>query len=615
MLQAQSKSKLSRQPSNQSYLEQAKKLRDEDPEKAIKFLEKAIRSSKRDSDYATDAEAYFLLGNIYEEIGQNDLALQRYIRADRLFELTDLKELRAENYYRTASIQLLNKQTQQAQNSFSLCLDYSQENDLRTRCTEGLAQVNFALGNFTEGYTYLDKIAESPTVDSATISRVEAKRSQGYIQQNDYSNARIAYDNSVSNLPQQKKTKKARKDLEIVEETKEQLLRMDTISPVEQIEVRQLNMLKLKEIAAPNSNYIAENLALADLYIRKNELDKAAEFIRESEISIEPSTDAARVAEVFKKSSELNNLRGDFQAALIDYQRFIQANDKAITVKEAELNRQIEIVKTQQNIDLFEKDYDLAEKDRSLMQSQLQTQKIIIGFLLLLLLGAGIFFYISWKNIRERRRANQMLLLKSLRTQMNPHFIFNSLNSVNSFIAKNDEKAANKFLAEFSGLMRKVLDYSQKDFITLAEEIELNELYLKLEHFRFRDKFDFEFIKDIQADGQETEVPPMLIQPFIENAVWHGLRYKKEKGKLTVKVLQHSDKLVVKITDNGIGRKNSKALKTQNQRKIKSTGLANVEQRISLINEIYRKNYKLEIQDFKPEQAEPGTAVTVQISI
>ena len=609
-LTAQEKSRYSKKTQEETYLEEARRLREKNPEKAIKFLEKAIRSSKETSNYAVDAEAYFLLGSIYEDIGQNDLALQRYVRASRLFELTEVKQVRAQNYYRMGLLQLSDNQEGSARESFTFCRDFAIENDLKNLCAEGLARVSFKEENYDEGFTILEEVEEEKVnMDSMTRSRVEAQKADAYIQQNDYSNARAAYDNSVNSIPQAPRAKKAKaKDFEYIEEMKEKLIQMQPENEAEQIEIRELNARKLAELDVPNSNYISENLKLADIYVRKNELEKAAEFVKKSEAGINENTEAAKVAEVFKKSSEIKNKIGNFADAAKDYDRYIAVNDVALKEKEADLVQLIEIVKNQQSIDLLEKDFVLEEKEKMLLESQLNTQKIIIGLLSLLLVGAGIFFYFLWRNVKERRRANQMLLLKSLRTQMNPHFIFNALNSVNNFIAKNDEKAANKFLSEFSRLMRKVLDYSQQDFISLSEEVELNELYLKLEHFRFRDKFDFEFTKDIQLDGQEIDVPPMLIQPFIENAVWHGLRYKKEKGKLTVNVSQIADKLIVIINDNGIGRAKSRELKTQNQRNYKSTGLANVERRIDLINEIYGKNYAVEIRDL-----EEGTEVEIQI--
>jgi len=191
---------------------------------------------------------------------------------------------------------------------------------------------------------------------------------------------------------------------------------------------------------------------------------------------------------------------------------------------------------------------------------------------------------------------------------MNPHFIFNALNSVNHFIAEQDERTANKFLSEFSQLMRLVMENSQEDFIPLFKEQEILALYLKLEHYRFRDKFDYTIDTDESINAEAIEVPPMLIQPYIENAVWHGLRYKEEKGMLTLRFYQEDKTLMVEITDNGIGRKRSAALKTANQKKHNSTGLKNIQERLGIINKVYKANYQVTIEDL-----EPGTRVRIQL--
>ena len=306
-------------------------------------------------------------------------------------------------------------------------------------------------------------------------------------------------------------------------------------------------------------------------------------------------------------------MNGKLDNALIDLEKYIAAKELSIDNLEKDLSNQIEVVKGQKKIDIGRKEYDLDLKDKAYMQSQLVFQKIIIGLLSLLLLASAIFFYFLQKNVKSKRRANQLLYIKSLRTQMNPHFIFNALNSVNNFIAKNDEKAANKFLSDFSKLMRKVLDYSEKDFIDVDEELELNELYLKLEQFRFRDKFEYSFTNNLEMDTSDIQIPPMLIQPLIENAVWHGLRYKEEKGKLDVDIKEENENIIVTVSDNGIGREKSKALKTNNQRKYKSTGLENISKRLDLINKIYKKNYQIEISDLNSDKEDQGTKVLIKI--
>ena len=205
-----------------------------------------------------------------------------------------------------------------------------------------------------------------------------------------------------------------------------------------------------------------------------------------------------------------------------------------------------------------------------------------------------------------------MLALKSLRAQMNPHFIFNALNSVNSFIAKNDERSANSYLSDFSMLMRAVLENSDEDYIPISKELELLELYVKLEHSRFPEKFDYKIKVDEQLARDEFFIPPMLLQPFIENAIWHGLRYKEEKGSLEIHLQQpEEDQLQITISDDGIGRAKSSKLKTSHQKKQKSKGLGIISKRIAILNSMYQNKIAIAVSDLLPDKS--GTKVVVTL--
>ena len=217
-----------------------------------------------------------------------------------------------------------------------------------------------------------------------------------------------------------------------------------------------------------------------------------------------------------------------------------------------------------------------------------------------------------YKSNQQKKITNNLLALKSLRSQMNPHFIFNALNSVNSFIAQSDERAANKYLTDFSTLMRAVLENSEKDFIPLSREIELLSLYLKLEHARFREKFDYTLEIDEKVNVDAFFIPPMLLQPYIENAVWHGLRYKKDKGHLEVKLLQKDkETLLITITDDGIGRQKSRELKTKNQLLQRSKGMNNVSSRIAILNDMYKDKLSVKVTDLHENGA--GTQVVLEL--
>ena len=146
--------------------------------------------------------------------------------------------------------------------------------------------------------------------------------------------------------------------------------------------------------------------------------------------------------------------------------------------------------------------------------------------------------------------------------------------------------------------MRSVLENSEQDYIPLAKELNLLELYIKLEHSRFPDKFDYKITIDEALDIPSFQIPPMLLQPYIENAIWHGLRYKDEKGVLEVSVCSKGDnELEICVSDDGIGRKKSAELKTQNQKKQKSKGMGNIKQRVSILNDMHKDKVAIQILD------------------
>jgi len=267
--------------------------------------------------------------------------------------------------------------------------------------------------------------------------------------------------------------------------------------------------------------------------------------------------------------------------SLIDVKLF-QINEERIEELEKEKSFQAQLIKktSRYNIMLF------------------SSVVLLLIFLLLLVKG--------WFSIRRR---NKRIALQSLRREMNPHFIFNSLNSINQFIAENKELEANKYLSAYSNLMRRMMENSNKDYIPLADEIEQIKQYLDLEKLRFSDKFDYEIIIDPEIDLDSEKIPNMLIQPNLENAIWHGLRYRESKGKLYVNFNKQGKHHTVIIEDNGIGIEKSKALKTENQKKHSSRGQMNVQERIRLLNELYHSEISCEVG----EKIGHETGVTVKI--
>lgn len=207
--------------------------------------------------------------------------------------------------------------------------------------------------------------------------------------------------------------------------------------------------------------------------------------------------------------------------------------------------------------------------------------------------------------------------LDSLRNQLNPHFLFNSLNSINYFISTHDQISANQFISGFSRLMRAILNNSEAEYIPLEKELEALQDYCKLEHLRFGDKFDYSLLVDEQIQIDEIEVTPTMIQPFVENAIWHGVRYLEgKKGLVTIEFRPGSvTHICCLITDNGIGRKASSKRKTDEQRKKRSKGMAIIRERLEMINAIRKLACTITVKDLYPERVETGTCVTIDIPI
>ena len=252
------------------------------------------------------------------------------------------------------------------------------------------------------------------------------------------------------------------------------------------------------------------------------------------------------------------------------------------------------------------------EKEKGLQDQLIEKKNTFSYFLVGGILLVIIFLLFLVKAFYSVKNKNREIALQSLRREMNPHFIFNSLNSVNQFIAENKELEANKYLSSYSNLMRNVMENSNKDFISLSNEIELVKKYLDLEHLRFNEKFDYKIIVDEKLDPDSTLIPNMIMQPQLENAVWHGLRYKEIKGMLEIKFSIDSKIICIKIEDDGIGLSKSKELKTLNQKTHVSRGLNNTMERIKLLNELYKKKIELNIIEKTETQ---GTIVEIRFPL
>ena len=241
--------------------------------------------------------------------------------------------------------------------------------------------------------------------------------------------------------------------------------------------------------------------------------------------------------------------------------------------------------------------------------------RLVLFLMIVLVLALIIFSYNQRIRMNAQKKQNE-LRLESLRGQMNPHFIFNSLNSINYFISQNDRLSANRYIADFSRLIRSFLGNLSKEYIPFESELETIKDYLQLEHLRFGDKFDYKLIVAEDFEPENKRIFPGMVQPFIENAIWHGVRgLIDRKGSITINFLPGSpDHCLCVIKDDGIGRKLSLERKSMVPGK-KSNGIAIVSERLKIINHIRNKDFKLIIEDLYPDREETGTRVSIEIPL
>jgi len=281
----------------------------------------------------------------------------------------------------------------------------------------------------------------------------------------------------------------------------------------------------------------------------------------------------------------------------------------------------------------FKKQLDhiaMLDKDNRIKEEKLKRESLLKWILFACTLIAALSGVVIYKNLSLKRKNEKLesrhkqtqlqqhvteVEMQALRAQMNPHFIFNCLSSINRFILKNETEAASNYLTKFSRLIRMVLTNSKKPFISVEDELEMLCLYLDMEKLRFKDSFDYRVSLINSIDTGNAFVPPLLLQPFAENAIWHGLMHKEGHGHLEIELSIDNKILTCAITDNGIGRTKAAELKSKSVQKEKSMGLQITTERLALLNTGQDVQTFFNIEDLTDNEGKSaGTRVILKMS-
>jgi len=321
------------------------------------------------------------------------------------------------------------------------------------------------------------------------------------------------------------------------------------------------------------------------------------------------------ISNVYEKYSKNYELLGNSLKALEYYKKFKIYSDSAMNNS---LNEKI--------VD-FQTRYNVQEKESKIELQQAQIEKskntiifIIVTSVFLIVIGVLIYFRTKNKKETEKIKSEKEILeleQKLLLSQMNPHFIFNSLNSINTFLLLNDSKTTSKYLTDFAKLMRLILESSSKELISIENEIKILEYYLKLEQLRLNHKFEFTFdISDeIIEEHSELLIPPLLLQPFVENAILHGVSALDKNGLISIKMfILEKDFIQIGIEDNGVGR--TAISQNANSPHHHSMATKISEERIEGIQIKYNKKCSINIVDLYNKEKQPsGTKVIIVLPI
>lgn len=358
---------------------------------------------------------------------------------------------------------------------------------------------------------------------------------------------------------------------------------------------------------------------LGMIEIEKKNLQSAIGYYNEA-LAIAKSENARDLMkDLYYAMYEACYAKGDYKRSIDYYKQHVSLKDSIFTKagndKILELETRYKTEKKESEIRFLKKTEEL--QAREINRQKNQKLYIIIISAFILITGMLIFnrFKLKQKQYKmELEKKNMDIEQKLLRSQMNPHFIFNSLNSIQSYISANNMFLAMSYLSKFARLMRLILDNTRKPYISLDDEINTLQLNIELEQIRFKNKFDFKIEVEDGIIPTDILIPPMLLQPYVENAIKHGLLKLGKKGMLTISYATRDNILICNIRDNGIGREAAAGFSGARKAGHRSLGMEVTGERLNIMKKQSGENITATITDLKDENKQPaGTNVEVKI--
>lgn len=558
---------------------------------------KKLKKAMETKNEPAQADSYYNIGETFFNGGNFAKSEEYYTKAKKLYEKLNDKPNIEKATRRLAQSQEKQNKITPAISNYSIAAQMSYSEKSKAVNSNDAARLSSPTPELTAEAIQNNINLTKKENDQGDLAESYSQLADVNLRQKDVSSAEenlnIAYKISKKEAPQQALAINQKladlyienKNFEKAIEAKKKVLKEDFV----------------KENSQEKVNQIQE---LADIYIKKNDPKEAVDLLKNAYGIALDKGHTLEAQKSVKKLDSLYAISGNIDASVQLYRDFLGKLPNLVSKDRSLVDNKI-LEDTEQRISQLEKEKEL--KDELIRKKNVFNYSLIGA--LILMTGLIIFIFRTLKKVQTK---NKKIALQSLRREMNPHFIFNSLNSVNHFIATNNELEANQYLTKFSKLMRGVMENSTEDFIPFQQELDLLQNYLALEKTRFADKFDYEIEVDESLNMQNLQIPGMLIQPFLENAVWHGLRYRVDKGFLKLSFEKSETHLKILIEDNGIGIEESKKQKTEHQKTREGRGMKNTLERIQLLNDLYKKDITCSVKD---KENSNGVLVTIQINL
>ena len=537
-------------------------------------------------------QAYFGLGNILESAGKLDKALEYSIKAMEYFErnqyLKSLNRTRANVSYIYLKINELEKARK-----------------LILKSNAYYAQIG-ADRQLMNGFSRLGTLFLQQEMYDSSIFYLQKALKIADSLQDDYVRGQLLL-NKGNTYRQQKNFKAAKTNYK------------EAIAIMKNIEAKPGDLISAYTGLMLCQSYLGQSESNASIRKKAESLESRVEELNQRK-------------EYFQSLYLVDSLSNDYETALGNYLRYVALKDSLFNEKVSEQLLEIE---TKYETDKIRNEKELADKRAALAEAESEQNQllfisaVVITFLIII---TGTFYYL---RLKQKRRAEIIALelkesqkrlaiekqyrdseLKALKAQMNPHFIFNVLNSIQEFIILNEKEMASEYLATFAELIRSYLHYSNQGYITVSEEMDALDKYMQLESLRFGEKLSYKL--EVDTDHLlDSKIPTMIVQPYVENAIKHGLFNKEGNQELRVKIERLKDRSIrVRIKDNGIGREKAKTLKANRPGSHVSFALEATSNRLELLNQKFNNAIGLKIIDLKDEKDEAtGTEVILTIPI